>query len=280
MNHARALLGGWLVLALGITACGQGRIASTGQAAGWKPVTSAKVKLRGIPAGYYDPAAGQSGPALLKTLNQIVANHTDLGYDLARDDMFGSVDDLDGDNTVTCVYIGRSLDRVTNRITAFRNGDGMNAEHSWPQSRGAVGVARDDLHHLFPADIKANGTRGSWPFGEVVDAEWGEGGSRFGSNAQGQAVFEPRADQKGDTARAIFYFYTVYGPAGGLDTRNFALEEPVLKRWNTQDPVSSRESARNDAIFEFQKNRNPYVDHPEYVAAVGTFLQVRPPRPR
>jgi endonuclease I len=173
---------------------------------------------------------------------------------------------------VTCIYIGRSLDHVTGTKAAFQNGKGLNAEHTWPQSKGAVGPAKADLHHLFPADAAANSRRGSFPFGEVTQATWAIGGSQLGTNASGQQVFEPRAQQKGDTARALLYFYTVYGLDGRADTSNFRLEEETLKRWSQEDPVTATEVARNDAIQAVQGNRNPFVDHPEWVAAVGKFL--------
>jgi endonuclease I len=42
----------------------------------------------------------------------------------------------------------------------------------------------------------------------------------------------------------------------------------MLKRWHQNDPVDAIERARNDAAFNHQGNRNPYIDHPEFVNAI------------
>jgi endonuclease I len=254
------------VLASSLTACGS--LPGTQPLA--KGTTASSIKLRQAPSDYYRSAEGQQGQALLRSLAGIVSRHKELGYDLARDVMFADVDDLDNDNVVECDYTDRSLNNVTNRQTAYRGGSGFNAEHTWPQSKGAVGVAKSDLHHLFPTDCNANSKRSSFPFGEVVKVEWTEGGSKFGTDARGVTVFEPRDDQKGNTARALLYFYTVYGQQA--DLQNFRHEEETLKKWHVTDPVSAEDRARNDAIYLHQGNRNPFIDRPEFVAAIGTFL--------
>lgn len=223
------------------------------------------------PQDYYSGAEGQQGQNLLHALNNIVARHVDLGYSHGRDIMFGQVDDLDNDDVIFGVYTRRSLSGVTNRTNAYRNGQGLNTEHTWPKSKGAKsGPAKSDLHHLFPTDIDTNSKRSSFPFGDVVHAEYQNGGSALGRNAQGRIVFEPRDDHKGNVARALFYFYTVYGQRAS--TANFRVEEPVLHQWHQQDPVDEAERARNEEIFKHQKNRNPYIDRPEFVEAVGRFL--------
>jgi endonuclease I len=182
------------------------------------------------------------------------------------------VDDPANNNVVQCVYIGQALTGVTDRRTAYHSGDGLNAEHTWPQSKGAEGVAKADLNHLFPANCHANSTRSSYPFGVVKSVQWEEGGSKLGTDAEGHVVFEPRDEHKGNVARAILYFYTVYGQNGGVSLDNFKIEEETLKRWHVQDPVNAADMARNDRVMGAQGNRNPYIDHPEYVGAVGQFL--------
>ncbi len=226
-----------------------------------------------IPAGYYDAVQGQTGQDLLQTLNNIVARHKDLGYSHGRDIMFSTVDDLDNDDVIEGVYTGRRLDKVNNRGSAYRNGSGINTEHTWPKSKGAKsGPAKSDLHHLFPTDIKTNSARSSFPFGNVSRTHKSFSGSKLGSDARGRTVFEPRDQHKGNVARALFYFYTVYG-RNGISTSNFRVEHDTLLAWHRQDPVDAAERARNQAIFEAQGNRNPYVDHPEYVGAIGQFMR-------
>jgi len=257
-----------LLLVTSLTACGPYQ--------GMQPYASGKTAssftLRQAPADYYRNAEGDKGQDLLRSLAGIVSRHKELGYDRARDVMFADVDDLDNDNIVECDYTDRSLNNVTDRQTAYRGGSGFNAEHTWPQSKGAVGAAKSDLHHLFPTDCNANSRRSSHPFGNVVTVEWTDGGSKLGKDAKGATVFEPRDDQKGNTARAILYFYMVYGQ--NADLSNFRYEEETLKKWHVQDPVTADERLRNDAVYSFQGNRNPFIDRPEFVSAIGNFLPV------
>jgi endonuclease I len=263
LNHARLLSASLLVAVM--AGCAH-------------PLTSPGVRVasravaHAAPNGYYAAAEGKTGQALLAALKGVVGPHKDLGYDGARDAMFRDVDDLDNDNQVTDIYLGKTWPDVMDRNSAYKNGAGMNAEHTWPQSKGAEGVAKADLHHLFPADVKANSTRSSYPFGDVAAAVWSGGGSQLGTNANGVEVFEPRAPQRGDTARAIFYFYMMYAGQPNVSLDNFQVEEPVLRRWSKEDPVDATEAARNDKIQQVQGNRNPFVDHPEWIDTVGEFL--------
>ncbi len=233
------------------------------------------------PDGYYDPAKDKTGRELLTTLSQIISRNRDLGYDAARDLMFGWIDDPQGIDTIECVYTGRRLTGVTDRTTAFRNGTGLNTEHTWPQSMGAKGgKPRSDLHHLFPTDTKANSSRGNAPFGEVMsplimlpDLPMMQDRTRSGLDEHGLAVFEPRDVHKGNAARAILYFYTRYAlkGGGGISLANFQKEKAVLLRWHAEDPVDDAERLRNDSIYKAQGNRNPFVDHPEFVSQIGAF---------
>lgn len=229
------------------------------------------------PAGYYATATGKTGAALLQALRTRIAGHKALSYSGARDAMFGSVADPDNDNVVPCVYTGRRGTPITNSATA--GSVNMNTEHSWPQSLGATGVAQSDLHHLFPSDSTANSRRGNYPYGLVVNATWTapnlDGGdtSRLGTDASGRTVFEPQSTVKGDIARALLYFYTRYAgqPTSGFTLNNFNAEQATLIRWHQQDPPDANERAHNDAVYGIQGNRNPYIDHPEYVTAIGSF---------
>ncbi len=219
---------------------------------------------------YYATAQGKEGAELLRALHLIVrTGHVDRGYGQARDEMFSEVDDLDGDNKLEDLFTGDSYGPITGRKDAYEKG--MNTEHTWPQSKGATGIAQSDLHHLRPADVQTNEKRGHKPYGDVVDVEWsvGEGvrQAKLGIDALGTEVFEPRADVKGDIARGLLYFYTRYAQSRPSDftLENFKHELPTLLRWNKADPVTDGERSRNDAIQRVQGNRNPFVDHPEFV---------------
>jgi endonuclease I len=272
VKSLRLVVSGLVLGALAATGCATAPGLAGPHASASSLSSLSRSALRQEPANYYAAAQGLQGQALLAALAKIVSKHKDLGYDGAREVMFKDVDDLDNDNVVSCIYIGRALTNVTGTKAAYQNGAGLNAEHTWPQSKGAVGAGKADLHHLFPADCKANSTRGSFPFGTVTRPDWAEGGSQRGLNADGKLVFEPRDQQKGDTARALLYFYTVYGKLGSTDLGNFKVEEATLHAWSRLDPVDATEKARNDAIQAAQGNRNPFVDHPEWVEKVGPFL--------
>jgi chitodextrinase len=139
-----------------------------------------------------------------------------------------------------------------------------------------------DAHFITPTDGKVNGQRSNYPHGTVATATWTSlNGSKLGSSSVSGytgTVFEPINEFKGDIARMYFYFATRYentvagypfamfnGTSNQVFTTAFL---NLLLTWNTQDPVSAREIARNNAIYARQLNRNPYIDHPEYVQLV------------
>lgn len=184
-------------------------------------------------------------------------NHTVLDYRKAREHMFSTIDNRDG--WVEDVYTGQKV-----RTKKIPNPKIMNCEHSWPQSR-LSGAAKSDLHHLFPADSFANKTRSNIYFGDVIEVVWEKGGSKLGDNIRKKRAFEVRPEQRGNTARAMFYIATIY------DYEIPFWEEEPLRQWHIQDPVDDAERKRNDAIEKIQGNRNPFVDHPEYVKRITDF---------
>lgn len=232
-----------------------------------------------LPAGYYSTAEGKTGAALLAALDRIVCRARVLGYDAARDSMYARVEDPDNDDLLADIYVGR-VATVNSRATAATAN--FNTEHSWPQSRGALNdPAMSDIHHLFPSDETANARRSNLPFGVVVgtptwvspDPDNDGDVSKQGRDANGTEVFEPRNAKKGDIARAIFYFYTRYNGrrTPNYSLQNFIIEEATLIQWHTADPPDAFERQRNSLAFRAQGNRNPFVDRPEFVAAIGDF---------
>lgn len=201
----------------------------------------------------YDPCNGLEDESLKRALLKLVDNHVSVGYQRAQDLIFSDIDNHGG--FVECVYTGRKLETA-----GEPNASNMNLEHTWPQSLGAVGIAKCDLHHLFPTDSRANGIRGNHPFGYVSHEDWGQGGSKSDGD-----VFEVRPEQRGDTARGMFYFSIRYNKR--IDPK----QEEVLKRWHKEDPVDADEKKRNDRIQNFQNNRNPFVDKPEFVNKISDF---------
>jgi len=192
-----------------------------------------------------------------------------LGYGDARDKMFGELDNIN--SQVVDIYGGRII-RVSNDgdPSQVAGNQGVNTEHTWPQSKGAgQEPQRSDLHHLFPSDAKINGERGNKPFGEIQDAQtkkWLKGESSItikpnsgidDYNESISSLFEPRESIKGDIARAIFYFYTVH--KSQADDSFFAQQKKDLCNWNKLDFPSSQEITRSHAIAKLQGNENPFV---------------------
>lgn len=148
----------------------------------------------------------------------------------------------------------------------------FNTEHTWPQSKFSRRfrrmVQKTDLHHLYPTFSKINSQRGNLPFADVVSrrelfCNQSESG-RAVDNGSGN-YFEPPQVHKGNVARAIFYFSIRYQIA--IDP----IQEYYLKMWHYLDPVDREEERRNDKVFSFQQNRNPFIDIPELVSQISDF---------
>lgn len=222
---------------------------------------------------YYRLADGKKGADLLFALHTITrTGHVDRGYSQARQELFSDVEDTDNDDMIPDLFTGELRGPINGKDQGFDQR--LNTEHTWPQSKGATGIAQSDLHHLRPSDIKTNERRGSHPYGEVLKAEWttdyGPAQAKLGTDALGTTVFEPADQFKGDIARGLLYFYTRYAASrpARFTTENFAHELPTLLKWNIQDPVDATELLRNDAVQAVQGNRNPFIDHPEFVEAI------------
>ncbi|QDW22752.1 endonuclease [Flavobacterium sp. KBS0721] len=259
-----------------------------------------------IPAGYYDTATG-TGYTLKTQLYNIIKGHTDNGYGgLYTTYATSDIDNFyENDGTVLDMYSENPAGNdpytysiaTTQRCGSYTNeGDCYNREHIIPQSvfdEKAPMVS--DAHFITPTDGKVNGVRSNYPHSVVVaPTETSLNGSKLGpSTTAGYSgpVFEPIDEFKGDIARMYFYFATRYentvagysypmfnGTANKVFTPAFLSQ---LIAWHNQDPVNAREIARNNAIYARQNNRNPYIDHPEYVAAVWTTEadDTTPPNP-
>ncbi len=225
--------------------------------------------------GAQDIFPGLQGQALLDALAAAYRPATVLDYNEARDFMYGELDVVN--DSVFCVYTGFGIRRtpgIPPRTDAFNKG--INTEHSWPQSFGAeFGSPRSDLHHIFPTKIEVNGDRASLPFGEIPDGEtsrWYYLGQEQ-SNIPPLAIrplfselltnvrFEPREDHKGNVARAMFYFYTIYRAESDAAAPNFFPPQiATLCNWHDIDPVDARELARTEGIASQQDGKvNPFV---------------------
>ena len=194
---------------------------------------------------------------LLSKLRGECSSHKAYDYSRARELIILGVDNHYGN--VECVYTGKVFNVGTKKMPSANQ---LNIEHTWPQSKGAKGAAKSDLHHLYPTESKANSIRGNHPFGWINDEnpKFNVGGSKGNGKC-----FEVRKQHRGNVARSMFYFATVYNQK--IDDA----QEKVLRQWHKEDPVDANELARNDKIEALQNNRNPFVDHPEYVDMIDNF---------
>lgn len=243
-----------------------------------------------IPSGYYSTATG-TGYTLKTQLYNIIKGHTDNGYaGLYTTYQTSDVDNFyENDGTILDMYSENPSGTdpytyttgTTQRCGNYSvEGDCYNREHIIPQSVfNEQSPMVSDAHFITPTDGKVNGIRSNYPHGNVSSATYtSQNGSKLGLSAvsgYSGTVFEPINDFKGDIARMYFYFATRYentisgysyamfnGTSNQVFTTAFL---NMLLAWHAQDPVSAREIARNNAVYARQNNRNPFIDHPEYV---------------
>ena len=167
-------------------------------------------------------------------------------------------------NTLEGVYTGKQAVGYSSRSDA-QNRFNFNTEHTYPQGQfNKAEPMRSDLHHLFPTKVYANSERGNKPFGVVKNPSWQEGGSKSSNS-----LFEPRDQQKGPTARAMLYFLVRYKNYNAYVSNK---DQKVLIDWARNFPPTTADQRRNDDIFKVQKNRNPFVDHPEFLDRIHNFI--------
>ena len=245
-----------------------------------------------IPDGYYSTATGKSGAALKTALHNIIKDHTAVSYTPGVWNAFNTTDKK-SNGKVWDMYsdVPGSTPPYEYTISSDQcgsysgEGDCYNREHSFPKSWfGDVAPMNVDIFHLYPTDGYVNGHRSNFPYGTVSSPTWtSQNGSKLGPcSAPGYTgtVFEPIDEYKGDFARTYFYMVTRYEDLivswysnaeakPVLNATTYPSFNPwflnLLLAWNAADPVSDKEIARNNAVYAIQHNRNPYIDHPEYV---------------
>ena len=250
---------------------------------------------QGIPAGYYNQATGLTGAQLKTALHQIVKHHTVVSYNglwsafyTTDDKPTGKVWDFYSDNPDGTPPYEYSFGANQCSTTPGYEGACYNREHTFPASwfgGSTSDTIYSDLFHLIPADSYVNTRRNNFPYGEVIAPSWtSQNGSKLGPcirSGYSGTVFEPLDSYKGDIARNYFYLATRYESEIAswenlnnmgdvvLNGTSFPCFEPwfltMLGEWHNTDPVSQKEIDRNNQVYLFQGNRNPFIDHPEYV---------------
>lgn len=232
-------------------------------------------------------AAGTNDAAALKAAisQDISAEHKQLSYSEVWTALTHTDQDPDNMDNVILLYKGTSLPKTSNGSGAqSSNPDNWNREHVWAKSHGFPSTSQlgyTDIHHLRPADISVNSDRSDHDF-----ENGGEPNPEAPDNFEGNKTWEPRTAVKGDVARMMMYMDVRYA---GLDENmpDLVLVDSIntdyadssdataefgnlctLLEWHQADPVDEMEVNRNHTIYEFQGNRNPFIDHPEWAQAV------------
>jgi len=233
--------------------------------------------LAQIPSGYYNTAVGKADAALKTALFNKIAAHTERTYDNLWTDF--QTTDKRADGKVWDMYSSCTFTFGTHQDSGSGGGaecQYYNREHSFPKSWFSNGTPmHSDLFHLYPTDKFVNNQRGNYPFGETNGSTTYSNGSKLGTSSFSGytgTVFEPANEYKGDFARTYFYMVTAYEDkvanwiSEHLASNSFPAFNSwtisLLLKWNNNDPVSIKETNRNNAVYGIQGNRNPFIDYP------------------
>ena len=235
--------------------------------------------------GYYDSVRRLKGEKLKSGLYEIIKDHIEFPYTSKEIDTWDILKESDQDkeyqDNVILFYTGWSA----NGDQEYNNKTGWDREHVWAKSHGKfktkTGIGTD-LHNLKPTDISVNGARGNEDFdfgGEIYIDKEGPTECRLDKDS-----WEPRDEVKGDVARILFYMAVRYeGDDGEPDlelvdeVKTFEMNASgegyhgklsTLLEWHRNDPPDEFEIRRNEIIYNYQKNRNPFIDHPKFVKKI------------
>lgn len=216
------------------------------------------------PGDYYASITDDmSGEALVNGLYQIISKGVSVSYDWSRYE--AADEDIHNSANVTTIYARTSL----NKGAHVSGSKGWNREHSFPQSKMS-GNCEQDNHIIFASDCKVNGIRSNYRLGEIggspnVIDSYGNKTPCISGKKGGEQMFDPGDTiARGIVARATMYAYVLYGLN---PTSNFESYDTLLK-WHLNYQPEECDFHRNEAVYKRQKNRNPFVDHPEYACKI------------
>lgn len=234
------------------------------------------------PAGYYKQCEGKSGKALLQELYSVIGDHTTIS-DKGLWSLYNT-SDVKANGKIWDMYSTKEWTPGKEQCGNYSYvGDCYNREHSFPKSWfNDASPMVSDAFHIYPTDGKVNGQRSNYPYGECANGTTvashngikalGKLGNSTFAGYSGK-VFEPDDEYKGDFARSYFYMAACYNDrvstwkSDMLASNNYPVFSSwainLLLKWHRQDPVSDKETRRNDVVYSQQKNRNPFIDHPE-----------------
>jgi endonuclease I len=255
---------------------------------------------------YYSTVDDSSPQALRDSLHEVIDDHQRFPYTSSSTDTWDILNLADEDpsnaNNILDVYRNASYLKIEGGTGPY------NREHTWPKTYGFPDDGNGnypytDCHHLMACDLPYNADRDRLPFGTcdgaceerpTVGGGSGEypGNSNWFTGAGNTGIWEVWVGRRGDVARAQLYMDVryeggVHGVTGYSEPDLILTDDTsliqmtgsnasvaymgllsVLLQWHEEDPVDDRERVRNDVVYGFQGNRNPFVDHPEWVSCV------------
>ena len=236
------------------------------------------ITSQGEQIGNYYSGISSGSTTFLSDLSALINSHTVVSYFNYKTTMMNQFeirDTTNGQSTVTCVYSGeRKVFNEPFDWTALGYSREHTYSHSWMPTFPCDNPEQpeySDQHNLWPTNLQqANTPRSNLPLMDIdgnVVFTYLEGSVGYSGN---QLVYEPRAAQKGNAARSIFYMATDYNGQGGNNWQIPANQsQESLKTWHFTDLPDNYEIARNEFIFSKQANRNPYVDSVNFACHVN-----------
>ena len=244
-----------------------------------------------VPRGYYDSLEGLYGVELKKAVKELIYQHTVIHYGEAVEGNAFAEAEI-GTWTVFAESDVRTVDDhlcwwdmySANNLWVADGHPGLQIEHSvansWWGGESGSKEAYNDLHHLNPANGDANNQKSNWPLGEIAgNPYWTNDVTTIGTPKSGMGdgatrVFQPHPYYRGDFARAYFYIFTIYDEIPWKEESSWMYEvasdlmlkpwaSDMLLSWAAADPVSWKEADRNEAVYKYQNNRNPFIDCPQ-----------------
>ena len=237
----------------------------------------------GLNPGSYYGTLGSSDTLLVPKLRGLVRPHFQVYYSNFGATMasnFDARDTTDGKKVINCFYTGYPYVFTPPFFFDVNDPNYLSREHSYPYSwmgeASQDSANYSDLYLLYLVhQNKGNAVRSNYPMNNLKTVTMNFYGGKFGTDSAGGFAYEPRDFAKGALSRSNFYICATYNRAGApftIPTANEFLgmnqDQNVLKRWSKQFPPNGWEIARHEYVASVQKNRNPFVDHPEWACFI------------
>lgn len=227
---------------------------------------------------YYSGTRNLSGDELRKKLNQLIKGHEVYSYSCVWEILKDSDEDINNSDNIIGLYTGRSIPKK-DKDQGQNDPDSWNREHVWAKSHGFPKKnqhAYTDTHHIRAADRSVNSDRSNYDF-----ANGGKPHQECEGCKQGDKTWEAPDHVKGDIARMMFYMHVRYQGSDDSNVSDLQLVNELtdngdnkfgklctLLEWHNLDPVDQKERDRHNVVFQWQKNRNPFIDHPEFALKI------------